>query len=307
MACPPTTPLADGGGGACDEIFAWGLRNPWRNDLDPLTGDFYIADVGQSCWEEVNVTPAAQAAGGNYGWRSMEGSHCFVDGSGDCDPAGISCGGSPDCGDPSLVLPALEYPHSEGCSVTGGVVYRGCRLPGLEGRYFYGDYCSGWVRSFLYADGTATDPQDHSAALDPGSQLPGNLSSFGRDGRGEVYLVHQAGKVLKILPLFTDLVVSAPGAGTPFLLGDDWTWEDLAFETGHPVTRYRIYRALRPGTGDFTCVHRTANDTPVWTGGDPETPPVSQAFAYLVTALSPEGEESDDGHPGVGRIAGGCP
>lgn len=304
---PGGNPFADGAGGACDEVFAYGLRNPWRSDIDPETGEFYLADVGQSCWEEIDVASPAAAKGANFGWRQMEGAHCYVDGSGDCDPAGMSCGSSPDCGDPSLVLPLVEYDHGQGCSITGGHVYRGCRMPLLRGRYFYGDFCSGFVRSFRFSGGEATDPQDHTAQLDPGGLLANELTSFGRDGRGELYVVNRTGAILKILPLFTDLAVSAPGAATPFLLAGDWTWEDLAFETEHPVDFYRVYRAPRPGTAPFECVHATPDATPLWAGGDGAVPDAGTAFVYLVTAVAPDGDETAHGHPAIALVPGNCP
>lgn len=304
---PSDNPFADGAGGTCDEIYTYGLRNPWRNEIDPLTGDLYIADVGQSCWEEVNVTPGDLAPGANYGWRQMEGMHCFDGGTPACDPPGVSCSTSPECGDPSLLLPVLEYDHAGlACSVTGGYVYRGCRMSSLQGRYLYGDYCAGFIRSFVFEGGVATDPQDHTAQLDPGGALTFDLTSFGKDARGEIFIVDRDGVISKILPLFTDFQVSGPGAA-PFLLGEDWSWEDLSYETEHPVASYHVYRAPRPGVDAFQCVHQTADGTPIWLGGDPTLPLPEQALLYLVTAVSPEGEESAHGHPSVSLTPGACP
>src|SRR6185295_15178485 len=122
------------------EIWSFGLRNPWRFTFDPATGDLYIADVGQNAWEEVDVATAAQGAGrgANFGWSAMEGLHCFK--VTPCDPG-------------LFTLPVLEYSHADGCSVSGGFVYRGAAIPDLQGHYFYADYCSGWVRSFRLQEG----------------------------------------------------------------------------------------------------------------------------------------------------------
>jgi glucose/arabinose dehydrogenase len=129
-AIPPDNPFVTDPAGL-DEIWAFGLRNPWRLSFDRLTGDLWIADVGQSNWEEVNLQPATSAGGENYGWRLMEGKHCF-------NP-------STNCNDEILTLPILEYSHSFGCSITGGYRYRGTQIPYHYGTYFYGDYCSGRI------------------------------------------------------------------------------------------------------------------------------------------------------------------
>ena len=113
-----------------DEIWAYGLRNPWRCAFDQITGDLYIADVGQLKWEEIDWQPAASSGGENYGWLCLEGNHCTID-----------CGTEPDCDCPS-VPPIHEYPHTEGCSITGGEVYHGCAIPDLAGTYFFADFCS---------------------------------------------------------------------------------------------------------------------------------------------------------------------
>jgi len=162
-----------------EEIWAYGLRNPWRFSFDRQTGDLLIGDVGQGKVEEVDFQPASSHGGENYGWNVMEGSQCY--GTAVCSTAG-------------LVLPVAEYGHSAGCSITGGYVYRGTAWPALQGRYFYGDYCSGWIRSFQLDDGTATDLQDHSADVEAGL----SLSSFGEDGAGELYVVDLDGTVYRL-------------------------------------------------------------------------------------------------------------
>ncbi|HLM66472.1 MAG TPA: PQQ-dependent sugar dehydrogenase, partial [Longimicrobium sp.] len=137
----------------------------------------FVADVGQNRLEEINVVPAGQG-GLNYGWDVMEGSDCFEPSTG-CDRTG-------------LVLPALEYTHADGCSVTGGYVYRGQDLPALRGTYFYADYCQGWIRSFRYTGGQATDARSWELGN------VGNVTSFGEDGRGELYVM-AGGDVYRIV------------------------------------------------------------------------------------------------------------
>jgi len=154
--------------GARAEIWAYGLRNPWRFSFDVPSGMLYIGDVGQDAREEVNVATAT-AAGLNYGWPLMEGSACFVP--------------STNCNSGLLTLPAHDYLHSEGCSVTGGHVYRGSAIPELTGHYLYSDYCRGWLRSFRFTAGRATDHRSW-----PGIGLSASVS-FGRDGAGELYMI----------------------------------------------------------------------------------------------------------------------
>jgi len=164
------------------EVWSYGLRNPWRVSFDRANGDLYIADVGQSQREEIDISTAADGGGRgvNYGWSIMEGSQCF--GSSGCDPAG-------------LTLPVLEYGHREGCSVTGGYVYRGGAIPALQGHYFYADFCQGWVRSFRYAGGAVTD-ETSWPTLRPG----GPIVSFGEDSAGELYVLQAGGGVFRIVP-----------------------------------------------------------------------------------------------------------
>ena len=182
---PETNPFV-GQEGRADEIWAWGLRNPWRFSFDRETGDLYIADVGQNQWEEVNVQPAASTGGENYGWAVLEGSHCYQ--AATCDREG-------------RVDPVYEYEHPAGCSITGGYVYRGEAIPDLQGHYLFGDFCENWVWSFRWADGEAQDPLDWTPLLDPdGDRLQG-ISSFGEDAAGEVYVTSlHSGRVHKIVP-----------------------------------------------------------------------------------------------------------
>ncbi|MGK5031115.1 PQQ-dependent sugar dehydrogenase [Janthinobacterium sp. MDT1-19] len=177
-AIPPGNPFATAGGRA--EIWAYGLRNPWRYAFDVPAQLLYLADVGQANWEEVDVRPVGQA-GNNYGWNIMEGARCYSS-SGSCNQAG-------------LVLPAVEYGHDTagGCSITGGYVYRGTALPELAGQYLYSDYCSGWLKSFSYSNGTA------STVTDWGITNVGNILSFGQDAQNELYMLSGTGKVYRIV------------------------------------------------------------------------------------------------------------
>jgi glucose/arabinose dehydrogenase len=167
--------------GVQPEVWSYGLRNPWRFSFDRATGDLYIADVGQNRFEEVDVAPAAAGIGKgvNFGWNIMEGAHCLTGAS--CDQTG-------------LTLPDFEYGHDQGCSITGGYVYRGSAIPALQGLYFFGDYCQGWVRSFRYASGTAAELTDWPT-LRPG----GSVLSFGEDAAGELYVLSSSGSVFKLV------------------------------------------------------------------------------------------------------------
>lgn len=154
------------------EIWAWGLRNPWRFSFDRATDDLYIADVGQNMYEEVNFQPAGSPGGENYGWNIMEGTSCYQT---------ISCDTS------NLVLPLVVYPHGQaGCSITGGYVYRGTTFPELAGVYFYADYCSGKIWA-LHND--ADEEWRNAEVLD--TRL--SISSFGEDEAGELYLTDSFG------------------------------------------------------------------------------------------------------------------
>lgn len=172
---PPSNPFA-GHARARGEIWALGLRNPWRFAFDPATNQLYVADVGQNRLEEINVVDARTGAL-NYGWNVMEGTSCYE---------------AATCNTTGKILPAVEYDHAEGCSVTGGYVYRGAAIPELRGHYFYSDYCQGWLRSFRYTGGAATDKR----SWDVGDL--GNVLSFGQDGAGELYVLSATGRVYRI-------------------------------------------------------------------------------------------------------------
>jgi glucose/arabinose dehydrogenase len=183
FAVPADNPFATRAG-AIPAIWAYGLRNPWRFGFDRATGDLYIGDVGQNRLEEVDIGFASHRGGENYGWNTMEGEFCFRPAN-NCDRTG-------------LTLPVLDYDHTEGCSITGGFVYRGCRMPGYAGTFFYGDYCSALIRSFRYANGQVTEQRDHTATV--GRGVINSVSSFGVDADGEPYVVDYDGEIYRIVP-----------------------------------------------------------------------------------------------------------
>jgi glucose/arabinose dehydrogenase len=169
---PADNPFAAGGG--AQEIWAWGLRNPWRFSFDRLTGDLYIADVGQNKFEELDFYPAGSPAGPNFGWDFREGFERYE--------------GNPPEG-AQFVDPVWQYGRDLGCSVTGGVVYRGAQISALYGVYLYSDYCTGGTWGLVrQADGTWT--AGRLATLD------GRISAFGEDAAGEVYLIDHADGII---------------------------------------------------------------------------------------------------------------
>lgn len=159
------------------EIWAYGLRNPWRFSFDRSTGQLYIGDVGQLRYEEINVAPADDPGGRNYGWRIREGQHCY--------PSGDSCSAA------GLVDPIVEYEQASGrCAVTGGYVYRGTSASSLMGRYIYADFCSGEIWS----------AQDGQKGWQSTQVLDSSyfISSFGEDEAGELYIVHRGGAIYRL-------------------------------------------------------------------------------------------------------------
>jgi glucose/arabinose dehydrogenase len=188
---PPTNPFV--GKAGADEIWAYGLRNPWRWSFDRVTGDLWIADVGQSAWEEVDRATAAggRGRGLNFGWDDMEGRHCYEPMSG--------------CLTSGRALPLVEYAHvvtgSDNCAITGGYVYRGVHFPLLRGGYVFGDFCSGriWIVS-------ATTASPAVPTLLPVT-VP-SITSFGQDEDGELYVVSQDGTIDELIEL-----TRYPGSG----------------------------------------------------------------------------------------------
>jgi glucose/arabinose dehydrogenase len=176
-AVPDDNPFADGGG--APEVWLFGVRNPWRIAFDPATGDLWVADVGQRTIEEINRLPAAQGAGrgANLGWSRMEGTRPFQ--------------GGPE--PPDHVPPVFEYGHDEGCSVTGGVVYRGSDIPALVGSYLFSDYCEPELRAVQVRDG---DVVHRRLGVSPAG---GSVVSFGEGPDGEVYVLSLSGPVSRIV------------------------------------------------------------------------------------------------------------
>ena len=216
-AIPPTNPFV--GVAGCDEIWAYGLRNPWRSSFDRATGDLLIGDVGQDLYEEIDFQPAASTGGENYGWRLMEGFHCY-------NPP-------TNCNDGSLTLPILEETHSDGwCAIIGGYRYRGTAIPGLVGVYLYSDNCLGQIWGATDSGGHWTAQEMLNTSL--------SVSSFGEDEAGEVYLTDLGGTVYRIdgvanpspnlLSLNPNAVIAGDPAftlqltGTGFVAGSTVRW-----------------------------------------------------------------------------------
>ena len=170
---PPDNPFVGQGEGAREEVWAFGLRNPWRFTFDRATGEMWAGDVGQDRYEEVDLI----RPGRNYGWNLMEGAHCFQAGS--CDREGLE-------------MPVTEYDHGSGCSITGGYVYRGSRLPSLYGAYVYADYCSGRIWALRYDGSEVTE---HLQILDSSLSIP----SFGEDPAGELYVLAFDGTIYRFV------------------------------------------------------------------------------------------------------------
>lgn len=158
--------------GARPEVWAYGLRNPWRFSFDRETGELWVGDVGQNQWEEIDIV----RPGANYGWNVMEGFHCFR--TRDCDDAGLE-------------PPIAEYDHSLGCSITGGYVYRGAEIPSLAGAYVYGDFCSGRIWALRYENGVVEENRQVALSDSP-------IASFGEDEAGELYAVTFGGGVFRL-------------------------------------------------------------------------------------------------------------
>jgi len=160
--------------GAQPEIWAYGLRNPWRFSFDSETGLLWAGDVGQSSWEEIDII----TQGANYGWNIMEGSHCYSPSTG--------------CNQSGLALPVVEYDHSQGCSVTGGYVYRGDQTASLQGYYIYGDYCSGNIWALAYDGDEVTE---NRLLVDSGL----SITSFGEDLAGNLYILDRQGGIYTLV------------------------------------------------------------------------------------------------------------
>jgi len=197
---PPDNPFV--GIAGRDEIVAMGLRNPYRDGFDSLTGDLYLADVGQSSREEVNYIPAGTIIGRNFGWPCMEGELC--------QSSTPPCS----CASPPMTLPVHSYGRSSGYTIIGGVVYRGSAMPRWRGRYFYADL-NGRVSSFRMVAGRAIDLRDHTAELNEGlSPAVASPVAFGEDAARELYLLELSGRIVKLTPEFNAADWNLSGAVT---------------------------------------------------------------------------------------------
>ncbi len=242
-AIPPTNPFL-GVPGAFPEVFHYGLRNPWRNSFDRLTGDLYLGDVGQDLREEIDVAPAG-SAGLNFGWKTMEGVNC--------NQTTNCLSGIPPCNDPALVAPIAELLHANrSFAITGGYVYRGCACPSEYGKYFFADYSDNKIRSLVYdrATGTVSNLTERTAELAPGGGLSiRSIASFGEDGFGELLIIDHsgagAGEVYKMVPAgatpATNLVRNGAGGNRPCLSANSLpilgsVWEARVDTSGHAGT-----------------------------------------------------------------------
>jgi hypothetical protein len=256
-AIPPDNPFV-GNPDFLDEIWAYGLRNPWRFAFDRKTGDLYIGDVGYFLREEIDVQPADSPGGENYGWRCMEGRICT-------NFSGCECEA------PDAIPPVHEYTHeSNNCSVTAGYVYRGCAIPELEGAYVFGDFCSSRIWTFRW-DGEPDPPATEvTEELEPdGDATIQLISSFGEDAAGELYVVDLAdGEVYRIvrrhgevgIELASAVELVQPGGSIPLeaTVRNEGAearsvaiWLDVIRPDLNPATRNPIagpfYRSLPPG------------------------------------------------------------
>lgn len=180
-AAPPDNPFVESREGR-SEVWAFGLRNPWRISIDPETRMLYVPDVGQEGFEELNIV-SQDGGGANFGWSVTEGPGCFE--AEECDMAGFT-------------KPVYHYPQEgSSCAIVGGSVYRGSAIPELEGHYFFGDFCGGWLRTLVYEDGQISSEIDWEPEL---GRL-GTITSFGTDAEGELYVTTFEGDLLKIVPV----------------------------------------------------------------------------------------------------------
>lgn len=190
-----------------NEVWAYGLRNPYRSSIDQETGNVWIADVGQGNREEVNFHPPGNG-GRNFGWPCMEGTACYP---------GSGCV----CNDPSLTRPVFEYTHTLGCAIIGGHVYRGCAIPSLYGAYMCADYCSGRVWTFFSNGVNVADVRQRQNEIN--ATLPTSMSSIvgiGQDAQGELYICEHGGRIVKIVPVQFDPANCAPDSIPGDVTGD---------------------------------------------------------------------------------------
>jgi glucose/arabinose dehydrogenase len=234
---PASNPFVGGATTTDDTVWAYGLRNPWRNSFDAATGDLWIGDVGQNAVEEIDFQIAGAAGGRNYGWRCTEGT---------------SNTGLTGCtfGSPSLTPPIHTYTHVSGTtggySLTGGYVYRGCRMPDLQGTYFFADYVNNNVWSFRYnaATNTKTEFTLRNSQITPSLEAAtvNQIVSFGEDANGELYVVDHGGQIYKIVPSTGD------GTCAPPCIPEDVDCDGVV---GPADLAALLGNWLGAGTGDF--------------------------------------------------------
>lgn len=271
---PTDNPLVDGAGGQCDEIWAFGLRNPWRFAFDRETGDMWIGDVGQYAWEEVDFEPASSSGGRNYGWDCYEGNATNPN-----DPA-PSCAGAP-IG--NFTFPVHVYDHSNSnCSITGGYVYRGGSYQGLDGHYFFADYCTGklWTLS-----GSPAAPSLTTLTLAPGSSLT-NPRTFGEDVDGELY-VASGSAVFKIVD-----PEAAPAAPVVTITAGDEDTVTLAWPDDPAACSYEVIQGVSPDfdpdqAGQLLHVVGQAEATEYTVAGATGDPAINHS--YVVRAINCSG------------------
>ena len=247
-AIPPTNPFV-GDDSALHEIWAYGLRNPFRSGFDRLTGDLYIGDVGQDAREEITFQPANSSGGENYGWSVFEGTRCVTElaTQGECD--GLA---------PSVVFPLLELPHPEAQSITGGFVYRGAAMPCLEGTYFFADFVTQRIWSFRNVNNTVQGFVERTHELDPTGESIGSVTAISEDGLGELYVVNIEGTVYRLAMTCQSpgVLVERPAGGETFVKGmtEELTWLSLG-DVGANVS-IRVRRAA----ASKTIANSTPND-----------------------------------------------
>jgi glucose/arabinose dehydrogenase len=255
-AIPPSNPFA-GNPAWRDEIWALGLRNPWRFGFDRLTGDLYIGDVGGDAREEIDFEAAGGPGGANYGWNVMEGGTCFATTT--CLPY------VPPCNSPALQRPIHQYDHAVGTCVIGGCVYRGCAVPDLRGTYLFAD-ASGRLFSFRYAGGVASEHRDRTSELAPGSGMAiDSPVHIGEDARGELLIVDWSdGEVYRVVsrapPPATDLGFGRTGSN-----GVVPRCDACGILASGSSAELRL-RFAPPRAAALLCVSRSSNPTPIFGG-----------------------------------------
>ena len=284
-AIPATNPFASSAANR-REIWAFGLRNPWKFSFDRQTGNLYIGDVGQNAYEEIDFQPASSPGGENYGWKIMEGTHCY---------------NASSCNQSGLTLPVVEYDHEQGCSVTGGVVYRGQRFPRLNGTYLYGDYCTGRIWGLTLLPSSQQNVQLFDA--------PYSISTFGEDEAGEVYLTdYGAGAIYQITDAnpssSVDLEITTSDTPDPVVRGENLaTTITITNKGSSPATLVQTNVTLPStftlnsvtssqggcsGTATVTCTLGTVPPSTPITITMASSPTAAGGFSTIVTVSSPE-------------------